>query len=581
MLLSILHSILLLFSKNLIAQNFLSPVWKISISDTATTFQNKFNIDNWNNINLLLSWERQGYYVHSGKSCLAKKFIIPENYKDTDFSLILSLQCNVESIYINGKYIGGKLPNQFWSAKRGAQTVYQLPKNVLIIGQENLITIFTSDFSYTGGKSYNVCLLTPSKTHNYSNLEISVPAKDHLFDIGNKNASINLKYKAGQKGSIELFIVSDFHDTVAHKTLNINAGEGTVPFNFTKEITQPGFYECVAIMKDIGFSSSTRWFTISPEKIQCTNPIVPGFKKYWDDALNELMQIRPEFKIKKVDSLCTENRDGYIVEMKSIGGIIIRGYYFVPHTKGKHTTILHVPGYGYGFDNGKPFTNSNDDIIELAICVRGHGLSADVFNPGFDIPGIWGYKLCSEKGNAYRSIYMDCVRAVEFLLSRPEVDTNKICVMGGSQGGGLTLATAGLCRDKIKACAYFDPFMCDTRDQLRIRTVCNTEIKSYLKYYNDECSFNDALNVQDLIDTKGFAEWIKCPVFFTTALVDDDCPPHMGFAAYNRIKSRKQFKIYSDDSHLGESGNYEEMKKFLLSQCAPDKSLLPPTLHHD
>jgi cephalosporin-C deacetylase-like acetyl esterase len=225
-----------------------------------------------------------------------------------------------------------------------------------------------------------------------------------------------------------------------------------------------------------------------------------------------------------------------------------------------------VPGYGYGFDNGKSFINSTDDVIELAICVRGHGISADVFNPGFDIPGIWGYKLCSEKENAYRSIYMDCVRAVEFLLSRPEVDTNKICVMGGSQGGGLTLATAGLCGDKIKACAYFDPFICDTRDQLRIRTVCNTEIKSYLKYYNDACSFNDALDIQDLIDTKGFADWIKCPVFFTTALFDDDCPPHMGFAAYNRIKSPKHFKIYPDDSHLGESGNYTEMRKFLLSQ---------------
>jgi cephalosporin-C deacetylase-like acetyl esterase len=238
----------------------------------------------------------------------------------------------------------------------------------------------------------------------------------------------------------------------------------------------------------------------------------------------------------------------------------------VPRSGGKHAAILHVPGYGYGFDDGKPFINSNDDVIELAICVRGHGISADVFNPGFDVPGIWGYKLCSEKENAYRSIYMDCVRAVEFLVSRAEVDPNKIYVMGGSQGGGLTLATAGLCHGKIKACAYFDPFMTDTRDQLKIRTLCNSEIKSYLNYYNNECSFEDALKVQDLIDAKGFADWITCPVFFTTALFDDDCPPHMGFAAYNRIKSPKKFKIYPDDSHLGESDNYTEMKKFLLNQ---------------
>lgn len=63
-------------------------------------------------------------------------------------------------------------------------------------------------------------------------------------------------------------------------------------------------------MKDIGFTSSARWFTISPEKIQCSNQIVPGFKKYWDDALNELKQVAPEFKIKKIDSLSTGNRDG-------------------------------------------------------------------------------------------------------------------------------------------------------------------------------------------------------------------------------------------------------------------------------
>ncbi len=138
--------------------------------------------------------------------------------------------------------------------------------------------------------------------------------------------------------------------------------------------------------------------------------------------------------------------------------------------------------------------------------------------------------------------------------------------MGGSQGGGLSLATAGLCGKKINACAYFDPFPCDTRDQLKIRTLCNTEIKTFLKYYNDECSFNDALNVQDLVDTKGFADWITCPVFFTTALFDDDCAPHAGFATFNKIKSPKHFKIYTEDSHLGESNPYAAMKKFLLGR---------------
>jgi len=546
--------------------NFLSPVWKISLSDTSAERVSQFNIDSWNNINFLLSWERQGYFAGDGKCCLARTFVIPAAYKDADLALSLSLQCDVESIYINGKYIGGKLPNQFWSDKRGTQTVYQVPKGVLVVGGKNMITVFASNLSYTGGKSYNVCSLTPLRSDGSSGLKIVVPAKDHVFPAGDKNASIRLEYTARQKGSIELLIVSDLHDTLVRKTLATNAGEGSIPFEFTGKITRPGFYECTAVLHDIGFVGAVRWFAISPEKIQCMGQPVPGFSSYWKEALDELRRVAPGFSIRKVDSLCTDRRNGYIAEMKSIGGITIRGYYFVPRTPGKYPVILHVPGYGYGFDNGKPFLNSKDNVIDFAICVRGHGISADVFHPGFGIPGIWGYKLCSEKENAYRSIYMDCVRAVEFLLSRPEVDTNKVYVMGGSQGGGLALATAGLCHDKIKACAYFDPFMTDTRDQLKIRTVCNTEIRSYLKYYNDECSFEDALKIQDLIDTKGFAERIKCPVFFTTALFDDDCPPHMGFAAYNRIKAPKHFKIYPDDSHLAESGAYEEMRNFLLGQ---------------
>jgi cephalosporin-C deacetylase-like acetyl esterase len=550
----------------LLGLNFLSPAWKISLTDTSAVRISQFNIDSWSDINFLLSWERQGYFAGSGKCCLARKFVIPAAYKDSDLVLSLSLQCDVDGIYINGKYIGGKLPNQFWSDKRGVPTVYRVPKDVLAAGGDNLITIFASNLSYTGGKSYNVCSLAPSRTDGFSDLKIVVPVKDHLFAEGDRDASIRLEYKARQKGSIELLIVSDLHDTLIHKTFPTNAGEGAIPFYFAQQITRPGFYECIAILKDVGFAGAVKWFALSPEKIQCAQRTVPGFSAYWKDALDELKGVAPEFTVRKVDNLCTDHRDGYIAEMKSINGITIRGYYFVPRAKGRYPAILHVPGYGYGFDEGRPFKNIKDDVIDFAICVRGHGISADVFHPGFGVPGIWGYKLCSEKENAYRSIYMDCVRAVEFLLSRTEVDTNKIYVMGGSQGGGLALATAGLCHDKIKACAYFDPFMTDTRDQLKIRTVCNTEIRSYLKYYNNECSFEDALKIQDLIDTKGFAEWIECPVYFTTALFDDDCPSHMGFAAYNRIKAPKHFKIYPDDSHLAESGAYGEMRDFLLGR---------------
>ena len=555
---SLFIALQLFLTVSLLAQNFLSPIWKINFSNISETNLNWVNTNDWKDVNLLLSWERQGYYGDDGNGCIVNEFAVPDELSGSKFTLSISLQCDIKSIYINGKLIGGNLPNQFWS-NRGAKTDFILPDDCLFKGKHNQIAVFISHLSYTGGISVNYCGIAPVGTAQDSEVKIEIPAKDHLYDIDDAN-SFTVNYNAARKGKIKLSIVNDFHQSFVQNEYDVEKGKGTIHLDFKNVIIQPGFYECTAIMNDGGYSSDVQWITLSPEKIECTNNTVSRYPAYWEEALDELKKVQPEFKLIKKDSLCTGNRNGYIAEMKSFGGLNIRGYYFVPKTSGKHAAILHVPGYGYGYEDLSGFLENREDVIELALCVRGHGISADVFNPGFGIPGIWGYKLCSETEAAYRGIYMDCVRAVEFLLSRSEVDTTRIGVMGGSQGGGLTLVVAGLCRDKIKACSFFDPFPCDTRDHVKIRTMCNREIKSYLKFYNDECTIEDALNVQELLDTKGFAEWIKCPVFFVTSLFDDDVPSHMGFSAYNRISAPKRFKIYPELGHLNDKAHGVQMQ---------------------
>jgi cephalosporin-C deacetylase-like acetyl esterase len=543
------------------AQNLLSPVWKISFGDTSISGQNMLRIDGWKDVNLLLSWERQGFFWQNGKCCIAADFYLPKIYKDSAFSLTIGLQCYVQNIYINGIYIGGNIPNQFWT-NRGNKTVYSIPDNCLLPGKINRIAIIVSDLSYTGGKSFNYCQIHPSENKHSSNIEILFPVPDNLFSVEKQDIGLRIKTTARQAGAINFVIRNDCSDTLVNRTFETKQGNGEIIVNLKEYSLRPGFYECIAIQDDGTYSGCVKWFAVSPERIECNNDTISGFKHYWNNALDELKNINPEFSMHKVDSLSIGKRDGYVVEMRSLGNIIVRGYYFVPRSAGSYPAVLHLPGYSYGFEDLGPFLGSKDNVIELALCVRGHGISADVFNPGFGVPGIWGYKLCDEKENAYRSIYMDCVRAVEFLVSRREVDKRKIGVEGGSQGGGLALATAGLCREYVSACAFFDPFPCDTRDHLKIRRLIKQEIQSYLNYYTNECSFEQALHIQDLINTKGFAHWIKCPVFYATSLFDDDCPPHIGFSAYNIITSPKKYKIYPEDSHLCESSQHKDLMIF-------------------
>lgn len=545
------------FVSTAFTQNLLSPVWRINFGKFSENID-KINTDNWKDVNLLLSWERQGFSGEDGSGCIVNEFAIPNNLSASELTLSIGLQCDIEKIYINGKLIGGNLPNQFWS-NRGAKTDFDIPQNCLHKGKPNQIAILISNLSYTGGISVNSFSISPKETTLNSRVKIEIPAKDHLYDVNNEN-SFSINYNAANEGIIKLSVVNDFHEAIVQNQYKVKKGKGTIHFNFKGSITTPGFYECIAVMNDGGYSSDVQWLTLSPEKIECTNNTTPRFQQYWDEAMAELKKVQPAFKITKVDSLCTATRDGYIAEMKSLDNLTIRGYYFVPKTDGKHAAILHVPGYGDGYQHLGKFMQNQENVIEFALCVRGHGISADVFNPGFGMPGIWGYKLCSDKENAYRGIYMDCVRAVELLLSRPEVDTARIGVMGGSQGGGLTLAVAALCRNNIKACAFFDPFPCDTRHHLKIRTMCTQQIKGFVQYYNNECSFEDALKVQDLIDSKGFASWIKCPSFFVTSLFDDDAPSHMGFSAYNSIQAPKQFKIYPELGHMNDKAHGVQME---------------------
>ena len=547
----ILTLVFLLSSQMVSSQNLLPLEWSLKF-DSAPTETHP--------INLLLSWERQGVFSGDGRGCLSCSFDVNKESQKKSLELKVGLQCHVEKIVVNNTLVGGDIPEHFYS-NRNQQTSFILPEGCLNADGKNRIRIYLSSLSYTGGISHNSCTLSPvNSTKPIQRVAIQMEPSDHLF--AHQSPAITLHYKVNNKTTLRLIVNSDFHRRITERTFTVSPSDSVLSVNLGREITQPGFYECVALLEGQDNSGRVEWLAYRPEEIGCKDAQPSDFRSFWQETLAELKKIDPQFAMHKVDSLSRGKRDGYVIEMKSLGGLTIRGYYFVPRKEGRFPAILHVPYYGQGFQNVDQFINSTDDVIELALCARGHGLSADTFNPGFGVPGIWGYKLYSKQENAYRGIYMDCVRAVDVLFSRPETDTLRVGVRGGSQGGGLTIATAGLCGKRIAACAYFDPFPCDIRDFINIRTICQKELKRFLDYYHNPCSFEEALKVQELISTKNFASWITCPVFFTTALFDDDCPPHVGFAAYNAISSPKEFKIYPHDCHL-DNRPYDALSEWL------------------
>ena len=541
------------------AQNLIPFDWQLVYnSDTVTEKSTP--------INLLFSWERQGVSYLKPSGNLQTTFIVPKTKKSRDYVLEITLLAHVESIHINDHYIDGDFSTDFiWSATPEYKSrKFNIPAKYLKFNQENSISIQCDNYAYTGGKNHNAVKFYADSISN-SAINIQFETENHLFNNPSE-VKFDLDIYANTKGFAEIIIENDYHETSLVKKLPVKKGQQSESINLATENLQAVFYSITAILKDNAYTGATSFFTVSPTEIQAVSNQPDGYSQYWDNALEELKTVAPKFKVERKDELSTEKRDGYIVQMQSIGDVTIYGYYFVPKKKGEFPAIINLPGYGYGFENLDEFLSVQDDVIELALCVRGHGLSAKSFETEFPAPGFFGYEICDVNKIAYRQIFMDCIRAVDFLLTRNEVDQSKIGVMGSSQGGGLTIMTAALAAEHISACAYGDPFPTDLKNHIRIRTLIQDEMNSYLNYYDNKCTFEEGINTFEFFDTKYFAKNIQCQTLYITGLADDDCPPRLGFSAFNDITAPKQFKVFPNDSHIGESNWKKEMMAFFKKQ---------------
>ncbi len=151
----------------------------------------------------------------------------------------------------------------------------------------------------------------------------------------------------------------------------------------------------------------------------------------------------------------------------------------------------------------------------FAIDARGQGgESTDpaVYSGGH-IKGWMTQGILSPEEYYYRGAYVDCVRALDLVASRPEVDADRIGVTGGSQGGGLTLAVAAL--DARPKLAMADvPFLCHFRRALEVTDRDPyQEIALYCNRNPDQVE--QVFKTLSYFDNLNLADRIRCPVLMT------------------------------------------------------------------
>jgi cephalosporin-C deacetylase len=291
-----------------------------------------------------------------------------------------------------------------------------------------------------------------------------------------------------------------------------------------------------------------------------------GFDTFWAKTLQEAREHDLDARFEPVQTPLKTVKV-YDVTFAGFGGHPIKGWLTLPAwANSPLPTVVEFVGYGGG--RGLSHTHllwASVGFAHFVMDTRGQGSGwggGETPDPVGSAPAYPGYMtrgIDAPENYYYRRVFTDGVRAVEAARSHPLVDAERVAAVGGSQGGGITIAVGGLVPD-LAAIAPDVPFLCDFP---RATTLTDRhpyrEIGNYLKTYRGRTE--DVLRTLSYFDGVHFAARGRAPALFSVALEDQTCPPSTIFAAFNAWDHEdKKIEVYDFNDHEG-GGTYQEAAK--------------------
>ena len=296
---------------------------------------------------------------------------------------------------------------------------------------------------------------------------------------------------------------------------------------------------------------------------QATLPV--DFEAFWQATLDEQVLGDPAVEYAELDGPVTAYR---VFEMSfcGYGGTRVNTWVRVPTTAaGPLATVVNF--IGYSGSRGYPWKDSHfvqAGYVHVMVDSRGQGWNTRQFSDStpdpdpsrgeMSAPGMMTSGVLDRDTYYYRRLYIDAIRSVQAVRTLPWVDPHRLVVAGASQGGGLTLAAAGLAEMagiELAGTLVDVPFLCDFPRAVGLTDAYPyREIVDYLR--NNPQYTDQVFNTLSYFDGVNFARRIHAPGLFSTALMDQVCPPSTVFAAYNNYPSPdKDIRVWRWNGHEG------------------------------
>ena len=362
------------------------------------------------------------------------------------------------------------------------------------------------------------------------------------------------------------------------KTVTLKDGR----LNLTGRMTSPGFYR-VDVTAHVGGKDyrGACAAAFSPEKLQPTTVMPSDFSDFWQNAIKQARYVELNPTKRLLPERCTKDVNVYEVSFNNMQtNWRTYGILCVPVKEGKYPALLRVPGAGVRPYEGDVYTASQGAVtLEIGI----HGISVtmqqkvydDVFNGA--LMNYWNFGMDSRDDSYYKRVIIGCIRALDYIEQYTPWNGKELAVTGSSQGGFLSLATAGLDK-RITAYAPVHAAMCDHTASLK-GVACGWP---HYFYKNAQCTMHNAqlkndkneelknvkIEVSRYYDGVNFARLItdNQKGWFSFGYCDDVVPPTTAWATYNTVTGPKEISPYQATWHFWFQEQWDEWESWLLRE---------------
>ena len=384
---------------------------------------------------------------------------------------------------------------------------------------------------------------------------------DWLYKTGEKaKVEVTLcRYGIPQNVEVSYEIGQDMLPATSSGKVTLKNGRATIDMGTMKK---PGFLDLrlKAVIDGKTFEHHVK-VGFSPEQLKPYTKNPADFDAFWKANLEEARKTPVSVSCEPAPEYSTDKVEASLVKIRTDRRHSVYAYLLKPKKQGRYPVVLTPPGAGI-----KTIKNVSTDYAEqgmIRLMMEIHGISPKLTDDQFkDISNAFsgenGYleNGLDNRDNYYmKHVYVACVRALDYLCSLPEWDGKNVFVQGGSQGGALSLITAGL-DPRVTACVANHPALSD------MAGYAEKGRTGGYPHFNRENQMltPEKINTMQYYDVVNFARRISCPVYLTWGYNDNVCPPTTSYIVWNLITAPKESLITPINEHwTSDNTNYSQM----------------------